>query len=306
MRCSSAFGSIPTASELFALACPTCRGALVDLHCATCGTTYENVDGIWRFLPPDRAALYAQFEHEYRVVRSAEGWGSDEPAYYRALPWRDLTGRFADLWRIRATSYRAFLDEVVSPFGGPLDIVDLGAGNGWLSYRLAQHGHNVAAVDVQTDTRDGLGAWRHYDASFMPMQAEFDRLPLADGQADVVVFNGSLHYSTDYTATLQEALRVLKPAGVIAVLDSPMYPASASGAAMVDERRASFQRTYGFSSDGLASEHYLTPQRLAQLGLRWRVITPFRGWRWVVRPWWARLRGRRAPADFPVLVGSRA
>ncbi|HEY3063859.1 MAG TPA: methyltransferase domain-containing protein [Chloroflexota bacterium] len=288
------------------LACPTCRGALVDLHCPTCDTTYRHVDGIWRFLLPDRAALYAQFEREYHTVRDAEGWGSDDPAYYRALPWHDRSGRFTDLWRIRATSYQAFLTEVLSPLGASLNIVDLGAGSGWLSYRLAQRGHQVAAVDVQTDARDGLGAWRHYDASFMPIQAEFDRLPLAEGQVDVVVYNGSLHYSTDYGTTLQEALRVLKPSGVIAVLDSPMYPACASGAAMVDERRARFQHTYGFSSDALASEHYLTPGRLAQLGLRWRVITPFRGWRWAVRPWWARLRGRRTPADFPVLAGSRA
>src|SRR6185503_924909 len=117
-----------------------------------------------------------------------------------------------------------------------------------------------------------LSAWRHYDAPFTPIQAEYDHLPLADAQADVAVFNGSLHYSTDYTTTIGEALRVLAPDGIIAVLDSPMYPASASGAAMVDERQTHFQRTYGFASDALPSEHFLTRARLSEVGLDWHVI----------------------------------
>jgi SAM-dependent methyltransferase len=262
-------------------------------------------DGIWRFLPADRAAVFEQFEREYHTVRRAEGWGSDDADYYRALPWRDLSGRFAALWQIRAVSFRTLIDRL--PAQRPLRVLDLGAGNCWLAYRLAQQGHHVAAIDIQTDARDGLGAWRHYDASFTPIQAEFDHLPLTAAQVDVVVFNGALHYSTDYATTLGEALRVLTPTGLVAVLDSPMYPATTSGAAMVDERQTRFQRTYGFASDALPSEHYLTPERLAALGaLKWQVLRPWRGWRWAIRPWWARLRRRRAPADFPVLLGSRA
>lgn len=293
----------------FALACPVCRATLdAGARCGTCATTYPCEQGIWRFLPSSRAAQFARFEHEYHVVRRAEGWGSDDAAYYRGLPWQDTSGRFAELWRIRATSFRTFLEHAL-PSDGPRRILDLGAGNGWLSYQLARRGHHVAAVDVQVDDHDGLGAWRHYDASFTPLQAEFDSLPLADGQADIAVFNGSLHYSTDCASTLRETLRVLTRDGVVAILDSPMYPAPASGVQMVHERQARFQRTYGFASDALPSEHYLTPARLAELGqavgLRWQIVRPFRGWRWAVRPWWARLRGRRAPADFPVVLGRR-
>jgi SAM-dependent methyltransferase len=291
----------------FVLACPDCRTLLEGTRCPTCAVSYEREAGIWRFLSEPRARAFARFEHEYHVVRRAEGWGSDDGAYYRALPWRDTSGRFTDLWRIRAISFRTLLRHILEHREGvrPLRILDLGAGNCWLAYRLAQRGHHVGAVDIQTDSRDGLGAWYHYDAPFTVLQAEFDHLPLADGQADLAIFNGSLHYSTDFAATLREALRVLARDGSIAVLDSPMYPATASGAAMVDERQARFQRTYGFASDALPSEHYLTPARLSELALRWHVIRPFRGWRWAVRPWWARLRGRRAPADFPVILGSR-
>ena len=108
-------------------------------------------------------------------------------------------------------------------------MADLGAGNGWLANRLALAGHTVAAVDLNVDPADGLGACRHYANRFETAQADFDALPFGDTSLDLVVFNGSLHYSTDYAATLGEALRTLRPGGTLAVLDSPVYTDPASG-----------------------------------------------------------------------------
>jgi SAM-dependent methyltransferase len=299
--------------EAFVLACPRCRGALDSSSdtrhawCPACQVRYERSEGVWRFLSPDRAAVYHRFEREYLIVRRAEGWGSDDPAYYRALPFVNHGGQFGAVWRIRAASFRSLLSTI--PVGRPLRILDLGAGNGWLSYQLARHGHAVAAIDLQVDERDGLGASKHYDARFTPMQAEFDHLPLASAQADLAIFNGSLHYSTDCAASLREALRVLEPRGRIAILDSPMYDSVSSGVQMVREREARFLRTYGFASDSLPSEHFLTDQRLADLGntlsITWRVREPFRGWRRALQPWWARARRQRVPASFPLIIGQR-
>src|SRR6266851_1452104 len=112
----------------------------------------------------------ARFVREYRTVRRAEGWGSHDPAYYRALPFRDLTGRFPGIWRIRARSFSTFMKHVVHPLEvqrhtTALRVLDLGAGCGWLAYRLAQRGHWVAALDLLDDPFDGLGAVRHYACS---------------------------------------------------------------------------------------------------------------------------------------------
>jgi hypothetical protein len=102
---------------------------------------------------------------------------------------------------------------------------------------------------------------------------------------------------------------VLRADGLVVVLDSPLYQRAQSGDAMVAERERAFSASYGFPSNALASEHYLTPVRLAaladQLQLDWSLHTPFYGWRWAMRPWRARLRGRRPPARFGVLVGRR-
>jgi SAM-dependent methyltransferase len=246
-------------------------------------------------------------------VRQAEGRGSPETAYYRALPFTDLSGRFTADWQIRARSFLAFQRKVLAPLERErqrsLRVIDLGAGNGWLSYRLAQRGHCVAAVDLLTNSLDGLGAHIHYDATFMPVQAEFDRLPFSANQVDLVVFNAALHYSTHYESTLAQALRILQPSGLLVILDSPVYRAAASGAQMVREREAAFTQAHGFPSNALPSENYLTTRRLndlaTQLRLHWKIIQPFYGWRWLLRPIKAKLLRQREPARFAVIVGQR-
>src|SRR5207245_9646115 len=112
-----------------------------------------------------RMAL-AQFAREYQTVRRDEGWGSADGAYYRSLPYTDLTGRFSAIWRIRARSYQMLVQRVLEPLEGDnsraLKILDVGAGSGWLANRLALRGHWVAALDLLADPLDGLGAVRHY------------------------------------------------------------------------------------------------------------------------------------------------
>jgi SAM-dependent methyltransferase len=259
----------------------------------------------------------AQFVREYRTVRRAEGWGSTDPAYYRDLPYVDRTHRFDEIWRIRAASYDTFLARVLKPLervqlGSTLDVVDLGAGNGWLSHRLAQRGHRIVAIDLLDDSLDGLRALRTYDAhtrTLLPAIAEFDHLPLPDQCTDLVVFNASLHYSTDYARTLKESLRVLKQGGTLVILDSPMYSDPTSGARMVREREARFKAAYGFASNAVPSEHFLTPGRLArleaELGLQFEQFLPRLDPRTTFGRRLNGLRARREPARFPVIFGTR-
>jgi len=304
--------------SLLRMTCPNCRTPLETrgedlLICPGEGREYLCEGGIWRCLLPERAQYYARFLQEYESVRLAEGRGSSEPQYYRALPFEDLSGRSTADWRIRARSFTTFVKQVLVPLeserSNALKILDLGAGNGWLSNRLAQRGHRLAAVDLRTGELDGLGALRHYKTTFLAVQAEFDRLPFLDGEFDVAVFNASLHYSSDYSSTLKEALRVLARTGSLAIVDTPLYQQAASGQAMVSERQERFKQLYGFPSNALPSQNFLTPALLEQLSgelsLDWQAMRPFYGLSWLLRPWRARLRGRREPASFPVLIGRR-
>lgn len=303
----------------FSFVCPLCRGPLhetgaLSYDCAQDGHTYPCVDGIWRFLPPPLAGAYLPFVASYETVRRAEGWQQAGPEHYRSLPFSYGRQLSPEIWRIRAGSYRALLRLVVSPLAArrarPLQLLDLGAGTGWLSYRLAQAGHHSAAVDLLTNDWDGLGAWRHFADRplFVPVQAAFDHLPFPDATADVAVFNGAIHYARDYGSTLREALRVLRPGGRLVIMDSPFYSREDAGAQMVREKEEAFAHSFGVDITTLPAENFLTPARLdqlaGQLGIRWRLIRPWRGLRWSARWWRNRLRGRREPARFPLIVGA--
>lgn len=294
--------------------CPECRSVLepedpATLRCPRDGAVCREIDGIWRFLSPE--AGVDSFVERYAAVRRAEGWGSDDPAYYRALPFRDPSGRHPEIWRVRAVSYRALVRRVVAPLArrrGALAVLDLGAGNGWLSYRLAEIGHLPVAVDVTDDPRDGLGAARHFLMGFPRVQASFDRLPWADDSFDLAIFNGALHYARDAAVTLGEARRLLRPGGRLAVMDTPIYRRRASGEQMLEELDAGLRERHGFGREE-TQEGFLTPHRLAALGdelaLDWRVIRPFYGLRWALLPWKARWLGRREPMRFHLLVARR-
>ena len=123
------------------------------------------------------------------------------------------------------------------------------------------------------------------------------------------MFNASLHYSTDYCRTLEESLRVLGPRGTLVILDSPMYSDPTSGQRMVQEREARFLQTYGFASNALDCEHFLTSARLAQLSaaldLQWELYAPSLDLLTAARRKLNGLRARREPASFPVIVGTR-
>jgi SAM-dependent methyltransferase len=307
------------------LQCPRC-GGLFDptaqavaeiarqLRCSGCFFDLQTENGIWKALPPDREAHFLRFMREYQIVRAAESRGSPSSEYYLALPHHDLSGCNEFQWVIRSRTFRSIEDSILPGLEGrrrsPMKTLDLGAGNGWLSYRLALRGHQPVAVDLLTNDQDGLGAAAHFGKHlpvlFPRFQAELDRLPFVDSQFDLAIFNASLHYSEDYERTLRETVRCLRAKGIIIIADTAWYRRDQSGRQMLAERHRAYLSQYGFASDSIASLEYLTDERLRtlerRLGLRWRIHSPFYGVRWAMRPLMARLRRRREPSRFRIYV----
>jgi SAM-dependent methyltransferase len=257
---------------------------------------------------------FERFIAQYEYIRASEQRGSPDSAYYLALPFADLSGRLGDQWKIRAITFQHIVREIVVPLaarlGRPLNILDLGAGNGWLSYRLSTLGHRPVAVDLLTNDRDGLGAAPHYAAHlphlFPRVQADLDHLPFASASFDLALFNASFHYSEDFSASLGEALRCVRRGAPVVIADTPWYREERSGLEMVQEKRAHFLKTYGFASDALESQEFLTPDRLEtlarELSVQWRVLKPWYGLHWALRPLRAKLQGRRTPSKFRIFV----
>jgi SAM-dependent methyltransferase len=264
---------------------------------------------------------YERFLCEYRVVREKQGWGQPNAAYFRALPTVARGDVHWEIWRRRRESLDLLLGKVIAPIAARrerrLRIADLGAGNCWLAYRLSNMGHEAAAVELSDDETDGLGARKWYvlageepDATpFTSFQADFDHLPFQNHAFDVVVFNASFHYSTQCSTTLQEALRVVSPEGALVIMDSPVYHTASSGEQMVLEREQAFERNFGFRSDSLPAEHFLTVSRLEALGreasLHWQIHSLAGGKSHALRQW-RRLRGLRELSEMPLIAGTRA
>ena len=244
------------------------------LSCSSLRVRMDCEQGIWKALLPERAARYSRFVQDYESIRAAEGRGSTNDEYYLALPYRDLSGRLSAQWAMRARTFR-YIERKIMPRFTPLAhyrlrILDLGAGNGWMSYRFATQGHTPVAVDLLINDRDGLGAAQHYKRGlpslFPRFQAELDNLPFADSQFDLVIFNASFHYSENYEKTLAEAIRCVRGGGTVLIADTPWYSDERSGARMLEERRALFIQRYGFPSDEFKSLEFLTDQRLGATG----------------------------------------
>jgi SAM-dependent methyltransferase len=306
------------------LRCPTCKSDLTTwpyhslgepqepVECLQCPAKLTQQQGIWLALLESRQQYFAGFISDYELVRKMEGRGSNDPKFYLSLPFHDRTRRNSWQWSIRARTFKYIASRILPGLAGrvsrPLAVLDLGAGNGWLSFRLAHLGHHPIAVDLLTNPFDGLGAAVHYQDSlpmlFPRFQAELDRLPFCDGQFDCAIFNASFHYSENYDRTLAETIRCLRPGGTMVIADSPWYSREEFGLQMVEERQKVFQQSFGFASDSLHSREYLTSDRLSYLetrhNLEWVTHEPWYGVRWACRPALAWVRRRREPSQFRI------
>lgn len=279
-----------------------------EILCPNCKTVTPCGEGIYRTLSPLQQATFDRFILEYESIRAAEGRGSSHADFYRALPYHDLSGKLASQWKIRARTFE-YLKHNILP-RTPARILDLGAGNGWLSYRLALRGHTPVAVDLLTNRADGLGAAHHFPARFPRVQAALDHLPFQSETFDITVFNASFHYSENYQRTLAEALRCTRKGGMVVIADTPWYANQSAGLQMVAEKQKRFHSTYGFASNSIASLEFLTPEYLdslaVALNLKWEIHRPFYGLSWSLRPLKAKLLGRRPPSHFRIFVAEVA
>jgi SAM-dependent methyltransferase len=251
------------------------------------------------------------FAREYARHRAEEGRGYSGEQLL-ALPYLK-SGPQADQWAVRARTFDALIARVIrtmtAGLGRPLEVADLGAGNGWLSYRLSLKGHHSFALDIRNDNVDGLGAAAVFQCLVKNMEcivAPFEDVPLHSASLDVAIFNASLHYATDLRALLREAIRVTRSRGQIVIMDSPFYRSETDGVAMVAEKRARFgPRAKDLMT--LPFIEFLTFERLRDAApeldwVRHKVRYPLS---YELRPLIAAIAGRRRPSRFDLWVAER-
>jgi len=126
--------------------------------------------------------------------------------------------------------------------------LDIGTGTGRLLELVAPRAERALGVDASRDmltlARARL-AERGLADRCTVRQADMYRLPLPDGGFDVVALQMVLHYAEDPAAALAEAARVLRPGGLLVIVDL-----EAHGRAELLERHA--HRWPGFDDAALA------------------------------------------------------
>lgn len=268
-----------------------------------CGAHYPVHNAIPSLIVPERRDAAAIFCQKYDALRLKEGWASDRPGYYENIPFRDLTGGHSQEWYYRLTSLRFLQQWLARNFGSTrLRIVDVGAGTGWMSRGLSAN-HDVMAVDVNAGPH-GLAALPESARRFKAVQAELDRLPLADDSFDLAVANASLHHADNVEAVLEKISRLLRPAGELIVMDSPTY-ATRAAAHTAHERTRAY-----YSQAGVAelADHYhgLTSSDFQQnKDFTFRCLRRDFSRMQSLKKWLYEMKGGPASARFPIWLGQR-
>ena len=297
--------------------CPACGGAsTADSRGLWCDVEARRIEshrrGVLPLLSEKRRLELDNFLKTYRTVRKAEGWGGSRD-YYTELPHRDRSRLHRHIWKLRSRSF-AIAERIVKEWshGRPLKLLELGAGNGWFSYRMAQAGHLVLATDISIDEEDGLGALDRYQEAALNTlsraQADMEQLPLASEQFDLVVANGSLHYAEALDRVLQQAHRLLQPGGLFLILDSPTYSAEQAGQDMLTKQRQEYRQRFGVDIEQRHIGYFVWSsfiERLRSVGFEVRSELPFEGIRRMACRLYCRLRSLNPPARFPVFIAER-
>lgn len=103
----------------------------------------------------------------------------------------------------------------------PLDVADLGCGEGYLSIETALWARKVVAVDRSAEVLGrarALAARRHI-RNITWKRGELERVPIDEGTMDVALLSQALHHAADPALAASEAVRILRDEGRVLVLD---------------------------------------------------------------------------------------
>jgi ArsR family transcriptional regulator len=138
-------------------------------------------------------------------------------AYFRdnAARWDEIRSLQVDDAEVERALVSVFAGRKIS------ELVDLGTGTGRILEVLGPHVERAVGIDL---SREMLAAARANLEraglrNCMVRQGDITQLPLAAGSADAVTIHQVLHYAAEPGLVVAEAARVLRPGGVLAMVD---------------------------------------------------------------------------------------
>ena len=131
----------------------------------------------------------------------------------------ELAGKFGRQY-VPGRSWKG-IAEALLKLMPPMVIADLGAGEGTISQLMAQRAKRVIAID-NSEKMVEFGAElarKHGIGNLEYRLGDLEDVPIRSGTVDLAFLSQALHHARHPERALQEAWRILKPGGKIAVLD---------------------------------------------------------------------------------------
>lgn len=124
-----------------------------------------------------------------------------------------LFDRFASIYdRVRGPVGRARLDPALELADRPIErVLDVGGGSG-------QGVRSLEAEGIVVDASPGM-CRRAAQRDVAAVRGDAAGLPVADESVDAVLILDALHHMADQEGVIQESARVLRPGGVLVVLE---------------------------------------------------------------------------------------
>lgn len=183
------------------------------------------------------------FETLYTSLRSKEGriYSDGELLH---LPDIQTTHPHYKEWRLRKHSSQKLISYLTRK-KKPLDILEIGCGNGWLSHRLsAIPGSKVTGIDINfTEIQQAARVFQHIPNLHF-MYAQIQPGLFKEKRFDSILFAASIQYFASLAETINNTLPLLKPGGEIHIIDSSFYPVSEVLAAR--QRSRQYYESVGF------------------------------------------------------------
>jgi ubiquinone/menaquinone biosynthesis C-methylase UbiE/DNA-binding HxlR family transcriptional regulator len=103
----------------------------------------------------------------------------------------------------------------------PIDVADLGAGEGTLSQILAKKARKVIAVDI-SERMVEIGSKLAKDQGFTNLEyriGDLEEPPIPDNSIDLAIFSQALHHANSPQKAIAAARRILRDGGRLVILD---------------------------------------------------------------------------------------
>lgn len=103
----------------------------------------------------------------------------------------------------------------------PLDVADIGCGEGYLTCEAARWARSVVGIDRSDAVLERAKALaeRRQLTNVQWKKGDLMRLPLRDASVDVALISQALHHASDPERAVAEAVRILRPGGSLLIQD---------------------------------------------------------------------------------------